>query len=330
MDTRALGSDSSGASPCNDWIASWMPRAPAICFSGAPTRITSVEGPPSGSFNRTNTKVRRSISSSDTINVLTIRGGSPPVQRAGSAVILTRSFRQRRSCATSSIADWTGAATSHRRRAGHGLLRWPLEKFRYEKLGRDVERIPLKNAADDDDRVRPHDVDDRVAPELGEVVRADHGVVMAAPDFVDSRFELDHMVQLRSGADDPFHVANDTTERESSLRVAARQLLEHLQHSILVEATVPKIGFDVRPQLELSARLCGGRVDPCGCQALQMVTALIRIDDVNRLVATLKPLLDERKQHAILLVLAVEECADMACFAKLRAGKGNGRRVPLH
>src|SRR5438132_8781069 len=211
---------------------------------------------------------------------------------------------------------------------------WPASlaarEFRYEQLRRDVERIPLKNAADDDDRVRPHDVDDRVAPELGEVVCADHCVVMATPHFVDSRFELDHIVHLRSAVDDPFHVADDATERESSVRVAARQLLEHLQHSILVEAAVPKIGFDVRPQLELSARLCGGRVDPCGCQALQMVTALLRIDDVNRLVATLKPLLDERKQHAILLVLAVEECADMACFAELRAGKGNGRRVPLH
>jgi hypothetical protein len=55
-----------------------------------------------------------------------------------------------------------------------------------------------------------------------------------------------------------------------------------------------------------------------------MVTMLIRIHDVNRLVATLEPVLNERKQDAIFLVVAIEKRADMTHFAELGASKGNG------
>jgi hypothetical protein len=55
-----------------------------------------------------------------------------------------------------------------------------------------------------------------------------------------------------------------------------------------------------------------------------MVATLIRIHDVNRLVATLEAVLNERKQHAILFIVAVEKRADMANFAEFGAGKGNG------
>ena len=55
-----------------------------------------------------------------------------------------------------------------------------------------------------------------------------------------------------------------------------------------------------------------------------MVVPLIRINEVNRLVATLEPVLNERKQHAILFVGAIEERTDMTSCAKLGSGKGNG------
>ena len=61
-----------------------------------------------------------------------------------------------------------------------------------------------------------------------------------------------------------------------------------------------------------------------------MVMALIRIYDVNRLVAALEPVLNERKQHAILFVFAVEERTYMTRFAEVGAGKGNGRRGRFH
>src|SRR5580704_18437451 len=54
-----------------------------------------------------------------------------------------------------------------------------------------------------------------------------------------------------------------------------------------------------------------------------MVTTLARIDDVNCLVATLESVLDERQQHAIPLVGAVEEGAHMTGFAQLGASDKN-------
>src|ERR1700722_14752997 len=54
-----------------------------------------------------------------------------------------------------------------------------------------------------------------------------------------------------------------------------------------------------------------------------MVATLIRIHDVNRLVAALEPVLNERKQHAILFVVAIEKCADVTHFPELGAGQGN-------
>src|SRR5690348_11643074 len=93
---------------------------------------------------------------------------------------------------------------------------------------------------------------------------------------------------------------------------------------------VPKVRFGVGPKLELSTLSGCCRVDAYRSQSLQMVVALIRINHMNRPVATLEPVPNERKQHAILFVVGVEERTDMTCFAKLGAGKANGGRSLLH
>jgi hypothetical protein len=188
----------------------------------------------------------------------------------------------------------------------------------------------LKNAADDDHRVRPHDVNHRVSSESCEVVRADDGIVVPPPHIIHTRFELDEIVHLRSTLDRPFHVANDATERKSSLGIAARQLLESLQHPVLIETAVAKIRFGVVSKLELPTLLGGRRINPYPSQTSQMIMMLRRIYDVNRLVATLEPVLYEWQQYAVLFVVAVKKRADMAYFAELRAGKGNWRQGLLH
>ncbi len=43
-----------------------------------------------------------------------------------------------------------------------------------------------------------------------------------------------------------------------------------------------------------------------------MVAAATRANDMNPLVATLEPVLNKRKQHAVLFIRTVEEGADMA------------------
>jgi hypothetical protein len=50
-----------------------------------------------------------------------------------------------------------------------------------------------------------------------------------------------------------------------------------------------------------------------------MLLPLMGIDDVNGLIAALKSLFNEWKQHAIFFVFVREERANMANSAKLRA-----------
>src|SRR6266853_6321407 len=61
-----------------------------------------------------------------------------------------------------------------------------------------------------------------------------------------------------------------------------------------------------------------------------MVMVLIRINDVNRLVSPLEPIPNERQQHAILFVIAIEKRADMTCLAELRSSQADGRRDLFH
>src|SRR5882672_7590141 len=198
-----------------------------------------------------------------------------------------------------------------------------------ELLRRYIEWILLKDAANDDDRMRPHDVDHRVTAESAQVVRANHRIIVTIPQLVDARLEFNELVDGRSTLC-PVHSTDDTTERKPGVRVTAGESLEYLEHPILIEAAVAKVRVRVRPKFELAGLLRGGRIDPDRRQALQMILVLVRVDDVNRSVAAREAVLDERQQHPVFLVVAVEKRADMACVAELRAGQRNGCGAFLH
>jgi hypothetical protein len=157
------------------------------------------------------------------------------------------------------------------------------------------ERIVLENAADDDQRVRAHDINHRVSAESRKMVRADDRIIVAAPHIIDPRFKLNQIVDVRLTVRQPVHAADNTIQGKSSLGIAARHLLERVQHAILIEPTVSKVGFRAAPKLELAASLDSGRVDSYAGQSLQVVTVLIWTNDVNRLVSTREPILNERQ-----------------------------------
>src|SRR3954469_22253597 len=280
-------------------IALLSSRAPQRPSSHAANRTISVDPPVSGSFTLRKTNARSSISSIASTKLLPIRSGSPLAHSAGRAMMPTTSFRQPRNRAASSRRDSSGASTLHLRRAAR-VLRSPLAKIRDELLRRHKKRVPVKDAADDDHRMRAHDVDHGIAAELVQAICADHRIVVTTPDVVDARLKLDHIVYRWPGLGEPIHAAHNAAERKSVCRVAARQLLEHGEHSFLIETAVPKVRVRVGAEFELPARLGSRRVDAGGCQTLQMVVTLARIDDVNRFVAAVEAVLDERQQHAIL------------------------------
>src|SRR6266404_6687969 len=65
-------------------------------------------------------------------------------------------------------------------------------------LRRHIEWILLKDAADDDDRMRPHDVDHRVTAESVQVVRANDCIVVTIPQIVDAGLEFNEPVDVGS------------------------------------------------------------------------------------------------------------------------------------
>ncbi len=44
--------------------------------------------------------------------------------------------------------------------------------------------------------MRPHDVNHHVSSKFREIVSANHGIVVAAPDLINARFELNQVVHV--------------------------------------------------------------------------------------------------------------------------------------
>ena len=120
--------------------------------------------------------------------------------------------------------------------------RSPFAHLTKELLRRYIEWILLKDAANDDDRMRPHDVDHRVTLESTQVVSANHRIVVTIPQIVDAGLEFNEPVDVGSTLCCPVHSADDPTERKRVVRVTAGELLEYLQHPIWIEAAVAALG----------------------------------------------------------------------------------------
>ena len=186
-----------------------------------------------------------------------------------------------------------------------------------------VKRILVKDTADDDHRMRAHDIDYGVACKLPEMVGANDRVFVTTPHVIHTRLELNDIVNMRLIFNRPVHSATDATQRISSHRVAAGQLLKHPDHAIWIETAIGKVDLRVNTKLHLSALLRSRQVYSSISQPLEVVLTLIRINYVNRLVAALESIFYEWEQDPIFFVDAVEKGADVTSFIEQGAGKGN-------
>src|SRR5215472_17519192 len=123
-------------------------------------------------------KSRWSMPRSESSKVLTIRDGSPPVQIAGRVSTPIRLLIQLRSCLISSAGYSPCTSISHRRGAYLNLRGPPFAELTQELLWRDKKRILLKNAADDDHRMCPKDVNHSVSAKFPKMIGADDSVLM--------------------------------------------------------------------------------------------------------------------------------------------------------
>src|SRR5436189_196378 len=93
---------------------------------------------------------------------------------------------------------------------------------------------------------------------------------------------------------------------------------------------VSQVGLRVGAELQLSRLLRSSAIDPARSQTLDMVARLIRVDDVDGLVAAFQSILNERQQDAILLLVAIEQSADVPHLVEARTGEGDRLRVLSH
>ncbi len=188
----------------------------------------------------------------------------------------------------------------------------------------------MKHTSDDDHRMRPHDINHLVAAKLPEMVGANDRVFVTPPNLVHPRLELDDIIDMRLISNRPVHTTTNATQRICSPGAVAGQLLEHRDHAIWIENAIRKVSFGIAAKLELPGLLRNRCVDTHFGQSLQMILTLLRIQDVNRLVARLESVFYEWKQDPILFFGTVEESADMARLVELGTSKRNGSRYLLH
>jgi hypothetical protein len=205
-----------------------------------------------------------------------------------------------------------------------------LAKFTQEFVRRDKERIFLEDAADDDHRVSAHDLDYFVAAKLPEMVRANNRIFVTAPQIIHTRLELNDILNMRLISGRPIHATTDATQRIFSTGVTAGQLLEGRDHAIRIEAAIGKVDIGVDANLQLPALLRSRMVDSYLSQALEVVVTLIRVYNVNRLMAGLESIFYKWEQDAVFFVRIVEESADVSGLIELGASKRNGSRGLLH
>src|ERR1700722_20403923 len=113
------------------------------------------------------------------------------------------------------------------------------------------------------------------------MVGADRRILVTAPDIVHTGFELNDVIDVRSAFRRPVHMADDATDRKSTVPAPARHLFERFKHPILIEYPVSQVRLGVRAELELPLSLGRFQIDSRRSHSTPMVNALNRIDDMN-------------------------------------------------
>src|SRR4029434_8225263 len=120
-------------------------------------------------------------------------------------------------------------------------------------------------------------------------------------------FVLHQVVDTGSVFQSPFHMGDKASQWEALLSAALKDFLDQSKHSVLIEVAIAQICISPVAQLALAALYSRVHIDVGRGSPLCVALSQLEIDDMNGLLPTLESLLDERKQHPILLVGAVKE-----------------------
>ena len=201
------------------------------------------------------------------------------------------------------------------------VLSFPFAELAQEFVGRHVERVLLEDAADDHRRVHAHRVHDDGGAELGHVVGAADRIVVLAEHVVDPGLVLDEVVDPGPVEQRPLRAGHESGQGIPLLLPFEQLPLEQRDLPVLVEVPVLQVGIlpvaDDQPFLGLGP----GRINARVLQAPHVVLAPVAVDDVERAITLLEPLLDVGQEHPVLFLLAVEEGTDVPGAAEDRTGQ---------
>jgi hypothetical protein len=193
-----------------------------------------------------------------------------------------------------------------------------IPQFRQHLVGRNEKWIFLQNPADDDHGVRPQDIHHNLSTKLVQIVCSTDGVIVSRKDIIEPRFVLDDIVHTRTVFERPLHVCHQTREWKPLCFTTLEHLFDQRQHAILIEVAVSQVGVFPAPNLELPPPFGIFDVYSSVGQVAAMLWTMRVLNHVKRPITVVKTLLDERKQDAILLVLVMEERANVARATKRR------------
>ena len=104
-----------------------------------------------------------------------------------------------------------------------------------ELIRRHKEWILLEDAANDDHRMGPHNVNNDVPAKLGEIVRSYDRVGIPGQKIVQPRLVLHQVIHTWSVFQGLFHMGDQTNQQEPLLSTALKDLLDQRQHLVLIE-----------------------------------------------------------------------------------------------
>ncbi len=175
-----------------------------------------------------------------------------------------------------------------------------------------------EDTADDGDRVDGQDIDDRARAVAIEIVRADDDIRSPPDELVDAGLVFDQLGRV-IGLERPAHVPDQPRPRITERRPGLQDLSQVGELDRAIEPPAAQVRLRPRDNLELLRVDRSRDVDAARGQAVEMRLAGDGIDEVDRAIAVLETIQDERHQKVVGVVGPVDECAEMPMVAEILA-----------
>src|SRR5260370_40473394 len=192
------------------------------------------------------------------------------------------------------------------------------------------ERVLLKDAADNYDRVRPQGVHHHARAKFRQIIRADHNIVVLRSKVVAPRLELDQVFDAWQVDERPFHVPQESCLGVPCRRTRLEHLFERRQPDVLVKPASAERSVLPRTHLQLAAVHRLLHIDTCFGEPPAMFFALLFIDAATGVISPLSLIFVHRAKHPVFLVSTVEESANVTLSGKIASGKLHGMTFRRH